>query len=141
MTPHQIHLVKSSFELARPVAADVVAAFYVRLFELAPQLRSMFPQDLTAQRKKLLMVLATAVGALDKIETLLPTLHELGAKHTGYGVRPEHYDVVGAALLQTLEAGLGEAWTPETAEAWTVAYGALSQAMLAGAAEAEKAAA
>ena len=38
--------------------------------------------------------------------------------------------MVGAALLYTLEKGLGEAWTPEVADAWTAAYGALSGFMM-----------
>jgi nitric oxide dioxygenase len=33
--------------------------------------------------------------------------------------------------LWTLEKGLGEAWTPEVADAWTTAYGTLSGFMIA----------
>lgn len=137
MTPKQIALVQESFALVRPIADAAAAAFYDRLFETAPHLRAMFPQDLAPQRKKLMAVLGVAVASLDRIEQLLPTLHELGAKHVGYGVKEEHYAPVGAALLHTLEAGLGEAWTPETAEAWTVAFTALSGAMQDGAAQAQ----
>ena len=135
MTPDQIQRVKSSFDMVRPIANEAAGLFYDRLFQIAPDLKPMFPEDLTDQKKKLIAVLATAVGALDRIETLLPVLHTLGAKHVGYGVKSEHYAPVGAALLQTLETGLGDAWTAETAEAWQEAYAALSAAMLEGAAD------
>lgn len=140
MTPEQIALVKSSFALVTPIVDDAVADFYQRLFDRAPHLRGMFPQDLSGQRKKLAAVLGVAVGSLQRIDTLLPTLRELGAKHAGYGVKIEHYPIVGGALLETLEAGLGDAWTEEVAQAWVAAYTALSGAMLDGAAEAAQAA-
>lgn len=137
MTPEQIRLVTASFELVKPIAGEAVADFYRRLFTKAPHLRPMFPEDMAEQRKKLVMVLATAVGSLDRFEQLEPVLSDLGARHAGYGVEPAHYAVVGAALLETLEAGLAEFWKPEVAEAWAVAYHALSGAMLAGAGHAQ----
>ncbi|MGZ5940003.1 MAG: hemin receptor, partial [Rhizomicrobium sp.] len=41
-----------------------------------------------------------------------------------------HYAPVGAALLWTLEKGLGAAWTPGLASAWTNAYATLSGFMI-----------
>jgi hypothetical protein len=53
----------------------------------------------------------------------------LGRRHLAYGVRDEHYDTVGGALLWTLEKGLGEAFTPDVKEAWTVVYGIVARVM------------
>jgi hemoglobin-like flavoprotein len=57
----------------------------------------------------------------------------LAKRHVAYGVAPEHYEVVGAALLWTLEKGLGDGFTPEVGAAWAAAYGALSEMMIAAA--------
>jgi nitric oxide dioxygenase len=40
-----------------------------------------------------------------------------------------NYDTVGAALPWTLEKGLGDAFTPETKEAWATVYGILATTM------------
>ena len=132
----QIGLIRSSFSLIVPAADQAASEFYDHLFASAPHLRPLFPEDLTEQRKKLVTMLATAVGALDRIDTLLPVLRDLGARHACYGVEPEHYGIVGAALIETLQAALAEDWTTEMATAWQEAYAVLSGAMLDGAAEA-----
>jgi nitric oxide dioxygenase len=86
------------------------------------------------QKIKLMQMLTTAVKGLDNLETLVPVVRQLGARHIGYGVKPEHYGTVAAALLWTLERGLGDAFTPETKEAWVVVYGILAATMQEGAA-------
>jgi nitric oxide dioxygenase len=129
MTPEQIRLVRSSFAEIAPVADTVAEMFYEQLFELDPSLRALFRADMADQGKKLVQVLAAVVQGLDRTEALLPTLRALGARHVGYGVRPEHYDAVGAAFLLTLQSGLGERFTPAVSKAWAAAYGLLAGAM------------
>jgi nitric oxide dioxygenase len=70
------------------------------------------------------------VNGLTNLEAVLPAASALAKRHVGYGARPEHYPVVGGALLWTLEKGLGAGWTPEVANAWTAAYGTLSGYMI-----------
>ncbi|HZC95459.1 MAG TPA: globin domain-containing protein, partial [Bradyrhizobium sp.] len=82
------------------------------------------------QRRKLMATLAVVVGGLGRFETVLPAASALATRHVSYGAKPEHYPVVGAALLWTLEKGLGDGWTPEVADAWCIAYGALSGYMI-----------
>ena len=130
MPPSQITLVQESFAKVAPISDQAAVLFYDRLFEVAPPVRAMFPEDLTEQRKKLMGTLAVVVGGLSNLDTVLPAASALAKRHVNYGAKPEHYPVVGAALLWTLEKGLGEAWTPEVAEAWTAAYGTLSGYMI-----------
>lgn len=73
--------------------------------------------------------MSMAVDALDQLETLIPAVQDLAVRHVAYGVRDEHYDKVGSALLWTLETGLGERFTPDHKAAWTEVYGALSGVM------------
>jgi nitric oxide dioxygenase len=130
MTPDQIKLVQQSFAKVAPISDQAAMIFYDRLFEVAPSVKAMFPADLTEQRKKLMTTLAVVVNGLTNLEAVLPAASALAKRHVSYGARPEHYPVVGGALLWTLEKGLGDAWTAEIAAAWTAAYGTLSGYMI-----------
>jgi hemoglobin-like flavoprotein len=130
MTPDQVKLVQQSFAKVAPISEQAAVIFYDRLFEVAPQVKAMFPADMTEQRKKLMAMLAVVVNGLPNLESILPAASALAKRHVAYGAKPAHYPVVGSALLWTLEKGLGEAWTPEIAAAWTAAYGTLSGYMI-----------
>jgi hemoglobin-like flavoprotein len=130
MTPQQIALVQASFAKVVPIAGTAADLFYRRLFESAPELRALFPRDLAGQKQKLMMMLGIAVSGLSRLETILPMISALGARHAGYGVQPGHFTPVGAALLWTLAQGLGDEFTPQVEDAWATAYGLLSQAMI-----------
>ena len=130
MNPTQIKLVQDSLAKVAPISEQAAVLFYGRLFEVAPSVRAMFPDDMTEQRKKLMATLAVVVGGLTNLEAVLPAASALAKRHVNYGAKPEHYPVVGGALLWTLEKGLGDAWTPDVAEAWTAAYGTLSGYMI-----------
>ena len=129
MTPEKIELVQTSFKKVVPIAATAADLFYDRLFEIAPEVRPMFPQDMKEQKAKLMTMLGTAVTNLHKLETILPAVKALGERHKGYGVTAAHYAPVGAALLWTLEKGLGPDFTPEVKAAWTDTYTALAGVM------------
>jgi len=129
MTPQQVELVQTSFKKVVPIAATAADLFYNRLFEIAPETRAMFPKDLTEQKGKLMSMLGTAVTNLHKLDTILPAVKDLGQRHKGYGVTAAHYAPVGAALLWTLEKGLGPDFTPEVKAAWPETYTALAGVM------------
>ena len=134
MTIEQIELVQDSFARVQPVAAKTARMFYQRLFAIDPSLRPMFRGDLDEQGRKLMQILSVAVNCLRHIEQVLPVVEEMGRRHARYGVRDEHYATVAAALLDTLEDTLGEAFTPETEQAWTAMYNVVAGAMRKGAA-------
>jgi nitric oxide dioxygenase len=135
MTPQDIALVQQSFALVAPNKEAVAAAFYARLFEIDPALQPLFRGDLRSQGIKLMGALTLVVTQLDRLETILDDVKSLARRHVGYGVTDQHYATVGQALLDTLQSGLGEAFTPELRAAWTRAYTLLSGAMIAAAAE------
>jgi hemoglobin-like flavoprotein len=130
MTPDQIKLVQASFSKVTPIADQAAVMFYDRLFEIAPQVKALFPADMAEQRRKLMSTLAIVVSGLSDLPSILPAASSLATRHVAYGARPEHYPVVGSALLWTLEQGLGKEWTPDVADAWTAAYGTLSSFMI-----------
>ena len=130
MNPSQITLVQDSFAKVAPIADQAAVMFYDRLFEIAPEVKPMFHGDMAEQRRKLMATLGVVVTGLTRLETVLPAASALAKRHVPYGVKAEHYPIVGSALLWTLEKGLGEAWTSDVADAWTGAYGTLSGYMI-----------
>lgn len=136
MTPEQAVLVKNSWAMVTPIADKAAELFYGKLFELDPSLKPLFKGNMTEQGRKLMAMINTAVNGLDKLEAIVPAVEQLGKRHVAYGVKDRDYDTVGAALLWTLAAGLGDAFTPAVKEAWTTVYGVLATTMKTAAAKA-----
>ncbi len=130
MTEEQKTLVQDSWELVVPISETAAGLFYARLFELDPGLKPMFAHaDMKEQGKKLMLMITTAVRGLGDLDQLVGAIQAMGKRHVGYGVKAEHYDTVGAALLDTLEKGLGEVWTPAHKDAWALTYTTLATVM------------
>jgi hemoglobin-like flavoprotein len=129
MTPEDQTLVRESFDKVVPIAPQAAALFYDRLFMLDPSLKPLFKGDMAEQGRRLMKMIGTAVANLDKLETIVPAVEDLGRRHATYGVQPAHYDTVATALLWTLGQGLGSAFTPPVEAAWTEAYTILATAM------------
>ena len=131
MTPTEIGLIRDSWTAVEPIADTAARLFYGRLFELDPAIERLFRRtDMDAQRKNLTQTLTVVVKSLDRLDQILPAVEALGRRHAGYGVREGHYATVGAALLWTLEQGLGDAFTTDVRKAWTTAYGTLASVMI-----------
>ncbi|WP_286268857.1 methyl-accepting chemotaxis protein [Thalassotalea hakodatensis] len=133
MTPKQISLVQESWKNVLPIAPQAAEIFYSNLFELDPSLKPMFKNDMKAQGKKLMAMLDTAVKLLNEPDKLIPSVEKLGVGHVKYGVKPEHYDTVGEALIKTLEIGLGDDFKAPVKRAWLAVYKKLSTTMIAAA--------
>jgi len=133
--PDPESLVEASFGRIAPRAAELSARFYERLFAHYPDVRSMFPDDLAEQRKKLVATLALAIAHLRRPEVLMPKLHELGARHAGYGVEDAQFDAVGETLVAVLREFDGDHFTPATESAWGAIYTTVASAMKAGLAQ------
>jgi hemoglobin-like flavoprotein len=133
MTPEQVALVHGSFTKVAPIAEQAAALFYGRLFETAPETRALFTGDMTVQGEKLMAAISTVVTNLGDLGAIIPVAEELAKRHVRYGVRAEHYAPVGAALLWTLERGLGDEFAADVGAAWAAAYTTLSEIMVAAA--------
>ena len=130
----QVELLESSFELVKPRANDFVNSFYNHLFSDYPAAKPLFAHsNMSEQGNKLLASLVFVVENLKKPGALTEALKGLGARHVKYGALPEHYPLVGNTLLKTFEEYLGDAWTPQTKQAWVDAYGVITEVMLDGA--------
>ena len=114
MTPEQIELVKDSWKKVEPISDTAANLFYSRLFEEDPSLKALFKGDIKEQGQKLMKMITVAVNGLDKLDTIVPAVQSLGKRHTGYGVKEQHYDTVGSSLIWTPEQGLGDAFDDAT---------------------------
>ncbi|CCD91065.1 putative globin-like protein [Bradyrhizobium sp. ORS 375] len=131
LTADEIGHVRSSFDMVFARATEMTTTFYNRLFELAPECRSMFPADMDVLKRDFIATLAVLVGSLDQMTGLLASTDILGRNHARYGVQPAHYPVVGEALLWTLAKSLGPHWTHEVEQAWRKVYDIIAQRMIA----------
>jgi len=133
MEQKTIDLVQTSFKKVAPIASTAGEIFYAKLFELDPELKKIFPADdaeaMKGQGNKLMTMISSAVAGLSNLDKLVPILQNLGKQHVDYKVEPSHYKTVGTALIGTLEAGLGDDFTPDVKEAWIETYGVMSSVM------------
>lgn len=129
VTDRQRELVQTTWAQVEPISETAGMMFYGRLFELDPDVRPLFQTDMQEQSRKLVQMITVAVTGLNRLEQIVPSVRALGRRHADYGVRKEHYETVGAALLWTLDQGLGDDFTPEVREAWTETYALLAGVM------------
>lgn len=129
MNAQDIALVRASHAWVAPVAAQAAAQFYDRVFERAPGVAVLFRGDMARQGERLMAMIGAAVALLDDMGALNSVLTDLGRRHLAYGVQAAHYDVVGGALLDTLAAALGPAYTPQHRLAWAALYEHVSRTM------------
>ena len=133
MTKHQVTLVQKSWQAIELLGDDAAGVFYARLFAIAPDTAALFAAtDMRSQRAKLLITLRAVVSQIHDLKQMDTQLEELGRRHTAYGVRPEHYDVVGEALIWTLEQVLSPRFSEKLRAAWIEAYGMIASRMQAG---------
>ena len=128
-----LQALETSFDLVAPRGDELMDEFYTRLFTAAPSVRPLFPTDMKAQKTMLLAALVLLRKSLRNLDGIVPTLHALGARHVAYGAKPEHYPVVGTALIASMAAIGGPAWKPEYESAWSAAFDIVAGAMIEGA--------
>ena len=124
-------LVAASWSRISPRQGELSALLYDILFSERPDLRLLFPNDVTEQQGKLMHALELSIAGLGDPESLLPALRELGRRHVGYGVRTADLDALGGILLRAIAAVDTEA-NHATMRAWKRAYSFLDNAMRAG---------
>ncbi|MEL6689724.1 MAG: globin domain-containing protein [Pseudomonadota bacterium] len=130
MTPEEARNVTASFGRVFPFRKQMTTVFYDTLFEMAPEARPLFPDDLSGQKDKLAHTLNMVVTNLTNLDTILQAVTALGQRHGGYGATPAHYEVVGIALVTALKKTTPGGLKPEEESAWVTAYTIISDAMI-----------
>jgi hemoglobin-like flavoprotein len=130
MTPEQTDLVRKSFDALWPFRRKLAEQFYGRFFELAPDTRRLFPNDMEKQQLKLMDTLAAIVGTLDQREIFQSIISHTGRKHAEVGVQASHFVAFGDALIWGLQQQFGPAFTAEMQQAWILLYDAIQAEMM-----------
>ena len=128
---------ETSFDLLAPRGDELMDEFYSRLFAVAPAVKPLFPGDLRRQKAMLLATLVLVRKSLRDLDAIAPTLRRLGACHVAYGAKPEHYPIVGQALIGSMAEIAGHAWRPDYERAWAAAFELVAGTMLERTASAE----
>ena len=136
MTPEQVDLIRKSFDAMWPMRGDIADLCYSRFFELAPDARDLFPDDMEQQRVKLMDMIAALVGSLDQRWLFQSLVTHTGRQHARFGVQPPQYAALGEALMWSLECKFGASFTPELRESWEALYATVQAEMLRAAAKA-----
>jgi len=134
-------LVIRTWKMAKELGVDTVGPILMKnIFTIAPEALQLYSfkdvenlyesPELKRHYTKLINSLDGAIGLLSDKKELDKTLNSLGFRHFSYGVKVDHYDVVGKALMQALTTGLGKKMTPEATEAWTEAYKYIKEKMI-----------
>ena len=130
LSKDEIALLRDSFSLLHREEQAASERFYRRLFEIAPELRSMFPADMSEQSMKFMSTLGVILDHLDRPAALEPYLDNLAKGHRAYGVKPEHFPPMGQALIDTMREALGDEFPKDADAAWKEAYDQLAQEMI-----------
>jgi NAD(P)H-flavin reductase/hemoglobin-like flavoprotein len=129
---------KESWRLVMEHGDQVALRFYSRLFVAHPEVRDMFPLSMATQRDRFVTALGSTVSQVDDPAAITPFLQQLGHDHRRFGVEPDHFGVVGEALLATLADFLGEGWSPQLADDWAAAFRLVASVMIDAAEEASR---
>lgn len=131
LTKKETLLIKKSWSLLSKVDPMVVGdVFYSKLFYDNPELRKMFPRNMEVQYRKFVDMLNTIVARLEKMDKLNEDIIAMAKRHETYGVQPHHYNLVGIALLWTLQKGLAAEWNDDVRSAWVNCYAIISGTMI-----------
>jgi hemoglobin-like flavoprotein len=130
MRSDQIKLVKRTWRILMKIDPSLIGdLFYTKLFSDHASLRGLFPENMEQQNIKLVDMLSSIILNLDNFGLNIDDLKAMGMRHISYGVKPHHYNLVGSALIWTLEKGLGSDWNEETKNAWITCYTSIADAM------------
>ena len=136
LTKKEIALIKKTWNTVRKINPAIIGdVFYTKLFYDNPELRKMFPTNMGEQYKKLIDMLNIIIARLEKLDEIKGEITHMAKRHVDYGVKPENYNMVGTALLCTLQKTLGNEWTDDIRAAWINCYAVLSGTMIAATAK------
>ncbi len=133
----QVREVRRTFDLLADQGTAPIELFYQRLFQRVPHVRHLFHGDEGRQARKFLQSLRVIVSALHTPMKHVAVLQGLGERHEGYGVEPEHYQIVGETLIGVFADRLGADFTSEARRAWERAFELMATIMTRGAAATE----
>lgn len=133
MTEESIARLQTSFADVSRRPRQLSRGFYDEMFRIAPQLRPLFPSDISALQGHFESAIALVIRNLREMDALRPSLRDLGGQHVGWGAQPQHYLIAREALIHSIRS-LSTNWSAELERDWRAAISAIIVPMLEGAA-------
>ncbi|KZL86983.1 nitric oxide dioxygenase [Colletotrichum incanum] len=133
LTQDQINIVKSTAPVLKVHGETITTLFYKDMIDTHPELKNVFSlrnQASGEQPRALAQSVLAYATYIDDLPRLKAAVERIAHKHASLYIRPEQYDIVGTHLMKAIGEVLGDALTPEIAEAWTAAYGQLAQVFI-----------
>lgn len=133
LTQEHINIIKSTIPLLESAGPALTQHFYQRMFSHNPELKHIFNmthQKTGRQSVALFEAIAAYAKHIDNLAALTSAVERIAHKHTSFNIQPEHYQIVGYHLLETLREFAPEAFTQQVEEAWTAAYFFLAQVFI-----------
>ncbi|ANU38776.1 NO-inducible flavohemoprotein [Vibrio scophthalmi] len=125
LNDHHIAVVKSTIPLLETAGPALTQHFYQRMFLHNPELKDIFNmthQQTGRQSVALFEAVAAYAKNIDNLAALSQAVERIAHKHTSFNIQPQHYQIVGHHLIETLRELASDAFTTEVEEAWTQAY-------------------
>lgn len=132
--------VRRTLEMVLPLADTFAFMFYNRFFEFEPEARPLFPADMSQQRQKIIKLLTFALRGLEQPRVIEAELHRLGQHHAQFHISRQRYEHMNEAIVWAFTKVLGDKFSDEMCQAWRHGLSAITNIMLAAAAEATPAA-
>lgn len=129
LTSSQRAVVKATAPVLKEHGETITTLFYKNMLDANPELRNIFNETNQfggAQPRALAGAVFAYATYIDDLMKLTAAVERIAHKHASLSVQPEHYPIVGKFLLEAIATVLGDACTPEIAEAWTAAYACLA---------------
>lgn len=133
LNDHHINIIKSTIPLLESAGPALTTHFYERMFSHNPELKDIFNmshQQTGRQSVALFEAIAAYAKNIDNLAVLASAVERIAHKHTSFNIQPDHYQIVGLHLIETLRELASEAFTSEVEEAWTAAYLFLAQVFI-----------
>ena len=129
LNPDTLKIIQDCVPALSAHGEAVTRRFYPILFEQNPELKNLFNlsnQHNGDQARALAETIFAYAKLADQPSQLLPLVNRIANKHVSLHIKPEHYPLVGKALLQAIAETLDIPMDHTIIKAWREAYTALA---------------
>ncbi|MYL23430.1 NO-inducible flavohemoprotein [Halomonas alkaliantarctica] len=133
LSPSQEEIIKATAPVVAEHLETITQRFYPLMFARYPQVMPLFNQTHQqngGQPRALAKSVLAYVQLRQSPAQARATLETVVNKHVSLDIQPEHYPIVGECLMAAIGEVLGDAVTPEVADAWSALYQELADLLI-----------
>lgn len=107
-----------------------ITHFYQILFEQHPEIKHLFPDDLTKLELKLINTLDNVINGFEYINELDEELFKLGQLHKNINIEKENYEIFITTIVEAANVSSNYQLSEKELESWEHAFRKVSNIML-----------